>query len=65
MVCAGFLIVPTLGYGALILRYALGGAGVSTLGGAGSPTIHAGDVCTTLGVATFFQVGLKHDCKLS
>ena len=36
MVGAGVLRVPTLGDGAMILRSTLGGAGVSTLGGAGS-----------------------------
>ena len=43
----GVLIVPTLGDGAVIQLYKIGGSGVSTLGGAVSSTIRDADICTT------------------
>ena len=49
MVGVVVLIVPTLVYGELILHAILGGAEVSTLGGASSLTLCSSDVCTTLG----------------
>ena len=51
MVGAGVLCLPTLGYGELILCATLGGAGVSTLGGAELPELSNGDVCSNLGGA--------------
>ena len=46
---AGVFIVPALGDVTVILRATLGGAGVSTLGGVGSPKLCGGYFCTTLG----------------
>ena len=51
IVGACVLSVPTLGYGTVIRRAALGGPGVYTFEGAGSLTLCVDDVCTTLGVA--------------
>ena len=47
----GVLSVTTLGDSTVILCYTLGGAGVSTLGGAGSLKLCVGALCNTLGCA--------------
>ena len=51
MMREGVLSVPTLGYVAVILHATLGDAGVSTLGGASSLTLCAGNICTPIGGA--------------
>ena len=51
IVGAGILIVPTLGYGAVILNATFYVAGVSTLVSVFSTKLYAGGVCTTLGGA--------------
>ena len=50
----GVLIVPNIVDGSVSIRENLGGAGFSTLGVAGSHTIHAGDLCTIFGGAPEF-----------
>ena len=54
IVGAGILIVPTLGYGAVILHATFYVTVVSTLVGVFSLKLYAGGVCTTLGGAPSF-----------
>ena len=51
MVGEGVLCVTNLLEGTLILCAILGGTGLSTLGGAGYPSLCVADVCYTLGGA--------------
>ena len=61
MVSAGVSYVLTLVDGALILCAALGGAGVSTLGGSGSPESFDVDLCSNLGGALGFPGGFEKE----
>ena len=58
MVGADIWRLPILGDGAVILHVTIGGTGVSTLGGDGSPTFCAVDVCITLVCVPCFSGGL-------